>query len=398
MNYDFTKELDRVGKDALAMDVIPIPDATVDEGFSKIPMWVADMNFETAPAITKSVSDRLSHPVFGYYLPREEYFDSIISWQNRRHGTVDIKKECIGYENGVLGCVSTALQVFTSPGEAVLLHSPTYIGFQAVMNNNGRKMILSELIPDGDGIYRMNYDDMDMKIKENNIHLCIFCSPHNPTGRVWEKEEIEKAMEVYKKNDCVVISDEIWSDLVFSEYTHIPTASVSEDAKNRTVSVYAPSKTFNLAGFIGSYHVIYNKYLRDRIRKQSSLCHYNDMNVLSMYALIGAYSNEGEDWYIQLLKVLEDNISYATKFITDNFKGVTFSKPQGTYMLYIDCKEWLESHSTDMDTLLKKGVSCGIIWQDGRTFLKDYTIRINLALPTHMLKEAFDRLKTYVFI
>lgn len=398
MNFDFTKELKRENKDALALDIIPIDNAEVLDGFSKIPMWVADMNFETAPAIVEEVTKRLSHPVFGYFQPRKEYFDSIISWQKRMHKVIDIDEENIGYENGVLGCVSSAIQAFTAPGEGILLHSPTYIGFQAVMNNNGRKMILSELKPDKDGKYRMDYEDMDKKIKENNIHLCIFCSPHNPTGRVWEKEEIEKAMEVYKNNDCIVISDEIWSDLIVPGFIHTPTASVSEDAKNRTISVYAPSKTFNLAGFIGSYHIIYSKYLKDRVKKQSELCHYNDMNILSMYALIGAYSEAGESWYKELLNVLNENINYACDFISSKFDGITFSKPEGTYMLYIDCTKWLESHNDNIDSLLKRGVSYGIIWQDGRTFLKDNTIRLNLALPNHILKEAFNRLEKYVFI
>lgn len=141
----------------------------------------------------------------------------------------------------------------------------------------------------------MDYDDMDKKLKENHIHVAVFCSPHNPCGRVWEREEIEKAMEIYKKNDCIVISDEIWSDLILEGYHHIPTQSVNEDARNRTIAVYAPSKTFNLAGLIGSYHIIYNSCLRDRVKANSRKSHYNSMNVLSMHALIGAYKPEGHE-------------------------------------------------------------------------------------------------------
>lgn len=180
--------------------------------------------------------------------------------------------------------MASALQAFTAPGEAVLLHSPTYIGFTGTLENNGRKIILSDL----EGRMKTAYGGWIMriwirKIKENHIHFAILCSPHNPTGRVWEREEIEAAMEVYRKNDCVVISDEIWSDLTLTGHKHTPTQSVSEDAKNRTIAIYA-SKTFNLAGLICSYHIIYNPYLRDRVVKQSSLSHYNSMNVLSMHA------------------------------------------------------------------------------------------------------------------
>ena len=149
----------------------------------------------------------------------------------------------------------------------------------------------------------------------SKIHVAIFCSPHNPCGRVWEREEIEKAMEIYKRNDCLVISDEIWSDIILYNNKHIPTQSVSEDARNRTIAVYAPSKTFNLAGLVGAYHVIYNNYLRDRIGAQSSKSHYNEVNVLSVHALIGAYKPEGRQWLEELLQVLAENVDYVSDHI-----------------------------------------------------------------------------------
>ncbi|KIR02190.1 Bifunctional PLP-dependent enzyme with beta-cystathionase and maltose regulon repressor activity [Lachnospiraceae bacterium TWA4] len=397
MTYDFSTIIDRTDKDAIAVDMIPVEGATVQEGFSKLPMWVADMNFATVPTIQESIIQRVNHPTFGYFLPREEYFDSIISWQDRRNGVKGLTPDAIGYENGVLGCVASAIQAFSAPGESILLHSPTYIGFTHVLEDNGRKSVLSELVRDNDGIWRMDYEDMDKKLKENHIHFAIFCSPHNPTGRVWEKEEIKKAMEVYKKNDCIVISDEIWSDIIRPGYTHIPTQSVSEDAKNRTIAVYAPSKTFNLAGLIGSYHIIYNNYLKDRVKKQSALSHYNSMNVLSMYALIGAYKEEGHVWVDELCDVIAKNVDYACDFISKNFDGITVSKPQGTYMLYLDCDKWCKKTGKSLDELLKAGIRVGVIWQDGRPFNYPNTIRMNLALPYSLLVEAMNRLKDYVF-
>lgn len=259
MKYDFTTIMDRHGMDAIAVDGLSEDGqgspAKPKEGFDIIPMWVADMNFATVPTIQEEVIKRTKHPAFGYFEPREEYYSSIIEWQNRRNGVTGLEKEDIGYENGVLGCLASAIQAFTAPGEAVLLHSPTYIGFTRALEDNGRKIVLSPLVQDENGVWRMDYEDMDRKIKENNIHFCVFCSPHNPCGRVWERDEIEKAMEVYKNNQCVVVSDEIWSDIILEGHRHIPTQSVSEDAKNRTIAVYAPSKTFNLAGLIGSYHI-----------------------------------------------------------------------------------------------------------------------------------------------
>lgn len=401
MKYDFTTIMDRHGMDAIAVDGLSEDGqgspAKPKEGFDIIPMWVADMNFATVPTIQEEVIKRTKHPAFGYFEPREEYYSSIIEWQNRRNGVTGLEKEDIGYENGVLGCLASAVQAFTAPGEAVLLHSPTYIGFTHALEDNGRKIVLSPLVQDENGVWRMDYEDMDRKIKENNIHFCVFCSPHNPCGRVWERDEIEKAMEVYKNNQCVVVSDEIWSDIILEGHRHIPTQSVSEDAKNRTIAVYAPSKTFNLAGLIGSYHIIYNKYLRDRVRKQSGLSHYNSMNVLSMYALIGAYRNEGYEWTDELRQVITRNVNYAYDFIIKNFEGVSLAKPQGTYMLYLDCRKWCDEHNTTMDELIKAGISVGVIWQDGRPFHKPYAIRMNLAVPHTLVVEAFDRLNKYVF-
>ena len=397
MKYDFTTIMDRKGKDAIAVDMIPEPGGEVQEGFSAIPMWVADMNFPTAPSICEKIIERVQHPAFGYFSPTKEYFQSIINWQKKRNGVEGLTAKSIGYENGVLGCVASALKAFTDAGEAVLLHAPTYIGFTHVMEDTGRKVVLSDLVRDEHGVWRMDYEDMDRKIRENHIHCAIFCSPHNPAGRVWEKEEIEKAMEVYRKNECVVISDEIWSDLILADNRHIPTQSISEDAKNRTIAIYAPSKTFNLAGLVGSYHIIYNSMLRDRVNKCAQSSHYNGMNVLSMHALIGAYSETGEEWLDELRQVLTQNVDYACEFIEQHWKGVSLAKPQGTYMLYLDCSEWCKEHGKTLDELFRAGVAHGVIWQDGRPFNKPDTIRMNLAVPFSLVQEAFDRLDKYVF-
>lgn len=265
------------------------------------------------------------------------------------------------------------------------------------MENNGRKIILSELKRDSEGIWRMDYEDMEKKISDHRIHCAIFCSPHNPTGRVWEREEIEKAMEIFARHDCIVISDEIWSDLVLPGGRHIPTQSVSEDAKKRTVAVYAPSKTFNLAGLVGSYHVIYNSYLRDRVEKVSAMSHYNMPNVLSVHGLIGAYKPEGREWVDELCQVLAGNVDYAYNYITEHFQGVSLAKPQGTYMLYLDCEQWCRDHGKTMDQLLKAGVRVGVIWQDGRPFNHPWSIRVNLAVPLVRVQDAMDRLDKYVF-
>ncbi len=397
MTYDFTTIMNRHGMDAIAVDMIPFPDAKVEDGYDVIPMWVADMNFPVCPSIQNKVAERLGQPHFGYFMPRDEYYDSIIRWQAKRNHVTDLTKDAIGYENGVLGCLSSALQAFTAPGDAVFLHSPTYIGFTKALKENGREAVTSALRQDEQGVWRMDYEDMDAKIKASHAHFAVFCSPHNPCGRVWEKEEIEQAMEVFRRNDCIVFSDEIWSDLVLDGRCHVPTQSVSADARNRTIAAYAPSKTFNLAGLIGAYHIVYDTYLRDRLRKQSRLSHYNDMNVLSMYALLGAYTPEGEVWVDELREVILENTRYACKELSEIAPEITVSQPEGTYMLYLDCSKWLEKTGQSMDDLIRQGIAVGVIWQDGRPFGMDHTIRMNVALPKARVEEAFRRLRERVF-
>ena len=401
MTYDFTSIMDRHGKDAIAVDGLGAePGFAPDppkEGYDVIPMWVADMNFPTVPTIPEAIIERAKHPAFGYFDPSDEYYDAIIDWQRIRNGVEGLTAEDIGYENGVLGGVVSTLTAFAAPGDAVLLHSPTYVGFTSCIENNGYHIVHSPLKRDQQGIWRMDFEDMDRKLKENSIHVAVFCSPHNPCGRVWERWEIEKAMEVYKENDCVVISDEIWSDLILAGNKHIPTQSVSEDARNRTAAFYAPSKTFNLAGLVGSYHIIYNKYLRDRIVAKGSKAHYNDMNVLSMHALIGAYKPQGQEWVDELRQVLTGNVDYAYDYIRQHFEGVELSKPQGTYMLFLDCTQWCKDHDLSLDQLLKRAWDVGVAVQDGRQFKAPCAIRMNLALPLSRVQEAMDRLDKYVF-
>ena len=401
MIYDFTSVLNRHGQDAIAVDGIGIPGgaapAAPQEGFDFIPMWVADMNFPVVPTIQDAIIERVKQPHFGYFAPREEYFSKIIEWQSRRNDVVGLEPKHIGYENGVLGGVISTLNAFAAPGDEVLVHSPTYIGFTNSLTTAGFRIVHSPLKLDESGIWRMDFEDMERVLSEHTIHAAIFCSPHNPTGRVWEREEIERAMEIYAKHDCVVISDEIWSDIILPGHKHVPTQSVSEDARNRTVALYAPSKTFNLAGLVGSYHIIYNDYLRDRVLAQSSKPHYNEMNVLSMHALLGAYEPEGYAWVDELREVIAGNVDWACDYIAAHFDGVRVSKPQGTYMLFLDCTEWCERCGRDIDWVLNAGWRVGVGWQDGRPFHGPCHIRVNLALPLARVKEAFERLDRYVF-
>ncbi len=399
MTYDFTTIVDRHGMDALAVDGLgegwapPSP----KDGFDAIPMWVADMNFATVPTVTEALIARAAHPTYGYFHIRDEYYDAIIDWQAKRNGVQGLAREHIAYHNGVLGGLLSAVGALGNPGDKILIHSPTYIGFTNSLQNAGYNLVHSVLQKDADGIWRMDFADMEAKLAEHCIRMAVFCSPHNPTGRVWEQWEIERAMDLFRKYDVHVISDEIWSDILLDGHKHIPTQSVSADAKTRTVALYAPSKTFNLAGLIGAYGIVYDPALRDRIAQEASLSHYNNINVLSMHALLGAYTPEGHVWVGELCETLSGNVRFACDYIRTHFDGVEVSRPEGTYMLFVDCKKYMEKSGRTLDDILQSGWDKGVIWQDGRPFHGETHIRINLALPLSRVQEAFERLHKYVF-
>lgn len=289
------------------------------------------------------------------------------------------------------------MNIFCSKGDNVLIHSPIYVRYNSILDNNGYKVITSEMKKDEKNIYRIDFEDMETKIKNFKIHVTIFCSPHNPCGRVWEKEELKKLSDLCEKYQISIISDEIWSDLILYNNKHIPFYTISDYAKNNTITLYAPSKTFNISGLVGAYHIIYNTKLRERYLKESSLCNYNEMNLLSMYSLIGAYKKEGYEWLEQLLKILEENIDYCVNYINEHFKGVNVSKPEGTYMLFVDCSEWCKLNKKTIDDVEKSAWRVGVSIQDGRIFNGPCHFRMNVALPLSKVKEALKRLDKYVF-
>ena len=398
MRYDFETLPERRGMDSIAWDWIGTPEgpAGPKEGFDASPMWVADMNFVCCPAIQEAIIRRAQHPAFGYYGIPDAYYDAIIRWQRARNGVTGLEQKHIGYENGVLGGVISTLNVLCSRGDNVLIQSPMYVGFTHVLEDNGYDIIPNPMVRDADGSWRLDYEDLERKIVEHGIKATIFCNPHNPCGRVWEPEEIRKAMEIFEKHRVWVISDEIWSDLLLDGHRHTPTQSVSSYAREHTAAFYAPSKTFNLAGLVGSYHIIYGDWLRERQAKEAGLCEYNTMNVLSMHALIGAYTPDGEQWVDELCETLSGNVRYACEQIR-NWQGVSVQHPEGTYMLFLDCEGWCKAHGKTLDDLLKAGTDVGVAWQDGRLFRDPWGIRMNLALPLFKVKEAFDRLNRFVF-
>ncbi len=400
MKYDFSTVIDRRSSDANAVNWKAIthwlPDAEIREGRDIIPMGVADMNFATVPTIAEEMIARAQHPLFGYFTPIDEYYDSITRWHETRNHVKGLTRDCIGYENGVLGGVLSALGVLCSKGDNVLVHSPTYMGFTFSLEGSGYHMVLSPLVKDADGIWRMDYEDMERKIVQNNIHAALFCTPHNPTGRVWEEDELKRMMKLFIKHDVYVVSDEIWSDIVLPGYHHIPLQNISDEARNRTIAIYAPSKTFNLAGLVGSYHIIYNKRLRDRVNKEESLSHYNEMNLMSMYALIGAYKPEGYEWVDELNETLYQNMAFAVPYINEHFRGMKAYIPEGTYMLFVDCSDFVKQTGMSVHEINRRGMYEGITWQEGVLFKAPDFMRMNLAMPLAQLKQGLAILEKVI--
>lgn len=401
MRFDFTTIPDRKGRDAIAADGLGdgtgFSPAAPKEGFDSIPLWVADMSFATAPSITRAIHERVDHPFFGYFETSDAYYRSIIDWHKSRKGVSDLTRDNIWYENGVLGGVMSALGVLASRGDSVLVHSPTYVGFTFSCDNAGYKLVHSPLYLDDEGVWRMDFEDMERRIRDEHIHVAIFCSPHNPCGRVWTKEELRQAYEIFERYQVWVISDEIWSDILLDGNVHTPSQSVSEWSHDHTVAFYAPSKTFNLAGLVGSYGICYNRWLFDRIQKEQSLSHYNSQNVLSMHALIGAYSEEGAAWADELCQVLSENATYAHEHIRDNYEGVTCAKPEGTYVLLADARTWCDNHGVTYGEFPRLGWDVGVTWHDGRLFECPGCVRLAVSVPHSQVREAFDRLDRYVF-
>ena len=385
MQYNFDECPDRRGTESVKWDLYP----------GTLPLWVADMDFTAAPAILEALRKRVEHGVFGYELVPDDYFLSIGKWFSRRHGWDGIGRENIIPTTGVIAAYSAAIKAMTVPGDKVLVQTPVYNAFFPAIRNNKCVQLDCPLRYDGSR-YIVDWDLFEEKTKEAKVFL--LCNPHNPAGRVWERWEIEKAMALFEKYQVYVISDEIWSDIILEGHKHIPTQSVSEDAKMRTIAVYAPSKTFNLAGLIGSYHIVYNPMLRDRLTRQSLCCHYNDMNVLSMHALIGAYTDEGHAWADELCRVLSKNVYYAYDVISDHFPGVEVMRPQGTYMMFLHCEEYCRKTGRTIDEVIEAGWDVGVAWQQGAPFHDPWGIRMNFAVPYAYVQEALRRLEKYVFV
>ena len=338
MEYNFDKDVNRKNTNSVKWD-------KTEEVFDKnecLPLWVADSDWETAPEIIEAIEKRVDHGVFGYTYPSDKLSQTIVNWI-KDHYNWDIKKDWIVYANGVVPSINISIRALTIPGDGILIQTPVYFPFISTVKNTGRQIVNNQLI-NNDGYYTMDFNNLDESLSPDNEDSCkraemfLLCNPHNPVGRVWKKQELQKLNQMIIDNDLILVSDEIHSDFIYEDNEHIPPASLSKEIEQRSITLMAPSKTFNIAGLHSSFAVIPNEKLR---RKFLSVKDHlvGSGNIIGLIAMEAAYS-KGEQWLEAQLDYLWDNIQYTINYIDKNMPKVKYSIPEGTYLLWLDFREY----------------------------------------------------------
>ena len=383
MNYNFDEVVCRKHTDALKLEALAPRWGRTD----LLPMWVADMDFKTPPFIVEVMKKRMECEVFGYTVKPESWYEAIISWQKRRHKWT-ITKEMISFVPGVVPALAMAVQAFTQRGEKVMIQQPVYNPFAQVIRNNHRELVNCPLELK-DGQYYINFKLFEKKIK--GCKLFLFCHPHNPGGRVWTREELEKVATICAQNNVTIVADEIHADLTLLPYEHIPFASVSEEAKQNSVVFASPSKAFNIAGLATSYAVIANPTLR---RRFESYVEGNELaagNVFAFNTVVAAY-NKGEEWLQQMLTYVQGNIDEVVSYIKENIPQLKVIIPQASYLVFIDFSA-LQLNQKDIVALCTNRAHLAL--NDGSIYGEEGNgyMRINLACPRSVVRQALAQLK-----
>lgn len=383
MNYNFDEVVCRKHTDALKLEALAPRWGRTD----LLPMWVADMDFKTPPFIVEVMKKRMECEVFGYTVKPESWYEAIISWQKRRHKWT-ITKEMISFVPGVVPALAMAVQAFTQRGEKVMIQQPVYNPFAQVIRNNHRELVNCPLELK-DGQYYINFKLFEKKIK--GCKLFLFCHPHNPGGRVWTREELEKIATICAQNNVIIVADEIHADLTLLPYEHIPFASVSEEAKQNSVVFASPSKAFNMAGLATSYAVIANPTLRRRFENYVEGNELAAGNVFAFNTVVAAY-NKGEEWLQQMLTYVQGNIDEVVSYIKENIPQLKVITPQASYLVFIDFSA-LQLNQKDIVALCTNRAHLAL--NDGSIYGEEGNgyMRINLACPRSMVRQALAQLK-----
>ena len=384
-NLDFDKIIDRKNTNCLKYDF------AVRRGMPEdvLPLWVADMDFETSSYVEDALVERSRHGIFGYSEVQTPYFEIVRDWMKRHHDW-DIEESWLVKTPGVVFALAMAVKAYTEPGDAVLIQQPVYYPFSEVIEDNGRKVISNTLYLGDDNRYHIDFVDFEKKIVNEKIKLFFLCNPHNPVARVWSKEELTKLGDICMKHQVVVLSDEIHNDFIFKG-KHTVFANVKKEYEDICVICTAPSKTFNLASMMISNLFIPNRELRHKFRKQMDAAGISQLSVFGLVACEAAYS-QGEEWYQAMLKYVADNIEFTRKYVEENLSGVRMIEHEGTYLVWLDFR----GTGFDKDELENLIVHKAKLWLDSGKIFGECGAgfqRINVACPRSILKEALERIK-----
>ncbi len=377
--------------DRTKSSAIKYKDLPQAEKMPVIPMWIADMDFKSSPAITEALKRTADHGIYGYGEINDEYKELVIDWYNRRMGW-QIEKDELLTMPGVMFGVTMAIRALTKENDSVMICQPVYYPFKNVVINNNRKLVVNELVL-SNGRYEIDFKDFEEKIIKENVKVFLLCSPHNPVARVWEKDELTKIAEICLKHNVYIISDEIHSDFIFEGSKHIPISTLSDEIKMKTVTCVAPSKTFNIAGIQASNMIVSDDALREKILKERTATCYHELNIMSIEATKAAYK-DSEEWLEGLLKYLKRNAEILQKAFPEDYK-ITALNMDGTYLAWLDCRKLNLSADELNDLFLKKA---GVWLHNGATFGEcgEGFMRMNIACPASVLEEAIERIKSVI--
>ena len=381
----FEEIIDRKGSFSVKWDLTK----TVFGKDDVLPMWVADMDFLPPEPVLEALGNRLKHGIFGYTFVGDETADSIKEWVQKRHGW-EIETTWLQYSPGVVPAISTIIQALTAPGDKVLVQSPVYTPFFSLVEDNDREIVNARL-EYHEGRYSIDFHAFEESLK-TGVKLFLLCNPHNPSGRVWKKEELSKIAELCKKYNVLIVSDEIHSDLVFKNHTHTPLASLHETFREMTITCIAPSKTFNLAGLQASAMITSNPEIREKIAAIHKRQGFFTLNTLGIKGMEAAYRH-GEPWLEEILDYLQDNVTVTKEFIAKQLPDLQVVEAEGTYLLWIDCTKLNLSDDELKNRLLDKGklaLEPGTKYGPGG----EGFVRMNIACPRETLMDGLERLRT----
>lgn len=377
--YDFDKLVERRGSGCYKWDDVP-------EGV--IPLWIADMDFQTAPFIIDALQKRVAHGVFGYTQVPDSYYDAVVNWFKNRHGWQNLQKEWILYTSGVVPALSVVIKAFTNPGDQVIVQTPVYNCFFSSIRNNGCEIVHNDLLYH-DHTYTMDYEDLERKASNPKAKLLLLCNPLNPAGRVWTKEELQRLGEICIRHNVLVVSDEIHCEFVFPGHQFVPFASISEEMQHHSITCNAPSKAFNTAGLQIANIISDNPDYRQKIDRAININEVCDVNPFGVVALQAAYTKEGEEWLRQLKEYIYSNYIYLKNYFKQEIPQFPICKLEGTYLAWVDCSV-LKQGSEEIVNYLTEHYK--VKPNNGQMYGDNRFIRINLACPRQRLEEGLHRI------